>query len=196
MYLAQKWFDSFYNKFVQTRQENDSFGLKVRSQRYTKLMMGFLEDLGTQLGYEVKPEKLGIIDQFWKHNVKGTVALEHEISANAILKRELPNLMAVSSDLKVLITYVYAHQFPWEPNIIASKIETVINSRFAKQINEFLLLIGTKTVRDEKDRRVFMQRGSDWFARRFYLGEVKEEILIPPFSRRARKARESSVRAK
>lgn len=188
MYSAQKWFDSFYNKFVQTRQQNERFGIKVRSQRYTQLMMNFIEELGKELGYKVKRERL-TIDQFWKHVTKGTVALEHEISANAILKKELPNLMDVSSDLKVLITYVYDYQFPWEPDNIAAKVETEINAKYARQLNEFLLLIGTKTRRDQKDRRVFMQRDSDWFARQFYLGEVKQEILMPSLSRRARKAR-------
>lgn len=187
MYSAQKWFDIFYNRFVQTCEEKRSFGMETTSRKYTELMMNFLEELGKENGFKVKRERL-TIDQFWKHEVKGTVALEHEISPKGLLRKELPNLMDISSDLKVLITYVYDYQFPWEPGNLSDKIETEINSKFIGRFDEFLLLVGTKTQRDERNRRTFMERESDWFARRFHIGTVKKHILIPSSSRRARKA--------
>lgn len=187
MYSAQKWFDNFYDRFIQIRQENKSFGVSIKRREYTKLMMKFFEDFGIQNGFVVTHERL-TIDQFWKHKAEGTVALEHEISTRGFLKKELPNLMDISADLKVLITYVYDYQFPWEPDNISEEIEREINSKYIDRFNEFLLIVGTKTRRDEQDRSTFMQRGSDWFARRFYIGAVRKNILVPSSSRRARKA--------
>ncbi|UCE15336.1 MAG: hypothetical protein JSV12_05500 [Candidatus Bathyarchaeota archaeon] len=187
MYTAQKWFDDFYNKFTRTRQQNKSFGVELKREEYTRLIMNFLEDLGKHNGFKVKRERL-TIDQFWRNEVKGTVALEHEISPRGIYKNELPKLMDIQSHLKVLITYVYNYQFPWEPNLISEKIEKEINLRYVDSFKEFLLLIGTTTRRDDQDRRTFMERESDWFARKFYVGAVKTDILVPSSSRRARKA--------
>jgi hypothetical protein len=110
-------------------------------------MMNLLKDLGRQQGFEVETERL-TIDQLWKHGSKGTVAVEHEISSQGILKKELPNLMDISSDLKVLITYVYDYQFPWEPERISDEIEKEINEKYIGRFREFTLLVGTKTRRD------------------------------------------------
>lgn len=187
MYSSQKWFDAFYNKFTGVCSEDEKFGMDIRSQKWTRVMMNFLEDLGKEQGFTVDPERL-TIDQFWKHPNKGTVAVEHEISAGGILKKELPNLVDISSDLKVLITYVYDYQFPWEPYEISERIKKEIDSKYVKRFKEFLLVIGTKTQRDKRDRRIFMERSSDWFALTFYIGAVKTKILLPSPSRRARQA--------
>jgi hypothetical protein len=188
MYSAQKWFDHFYNKFIQTRRENEGFGAKITSQKYTQLIMKWFEELGKEQGFDVKRERL-TIDQFWEHESKGTVALEHEISAKGILKKELRNLIDISSDLKILVTYVYDYQFPWETDNISERIEKELDAKYVGRFKSLLLLIGTKTTRRfEKDRRTFMQRESDWFARNFYVGTVKKDILVPSASRRAQKA--------
>jgi len=50
-------------------------------------MMNFLEELGKQQGFKVNPERL-TIDQVWNHDVLGTVALEHEISATGLFRRK------------------------------------------------------------------------------------------------------------
>ena len=188
LYSAQEWFDNFYNKFIQTRRKDKAFGIRVTSGEYTQLMLKWLENLGTEQGFKVKRERL-TIDQYWEHAQKGTVALEHEITARTTFKKELPNLMDIASDLKVLITYVYDYQFPWETDNIAEKIEKEINTKFVGKVNEFVLLIGTLTTRRfENDERIFMQRESDWFARKFYLGAVRKSVLVPSSSRKARKA--------
>jgi len=96
--------------------------------------------------------------------------------------------MDVSSNLKVLVTYVDDYQFPWEPDSISEKIEKEIDARYVGRFNEFLLLIGTKTRRDQQGKRIFMQRESDWYARRFYFGAVRKDFLVPSSSPRARKA--------
>ena len=189
MYSAQKWFDKFYNRFVQTRREDRGFGVKVTSGKYTRLMMDWLEDLGEYLEFKVKRERL-TIDQFWEHESKGIIALEHEISARGIFKKELRNLMDISSDLKVLITYVYDHQFPWETENISDRIENEMNMKYTrKKYDELLLIIGTKTTRRfQGDKRIFMERESDWYARSFSPRTVRKEIMVPSASRKARKA--------
>jgi hypothetical protein len=156
-------------------------------------MMDFVENLGKQQGFEVRRERL-TIDQFWKHETKGTVALEHEISSRGIFQKEIPNLMDVSSDLKVLITYVYDYQFPWEPERISRILMKEINAKYVGRFKEFVFVIGTKTRRDQEGRRNFVERESDWFARKFYIGAVKEEILVPISSEKARRAWQSRRR--
>lgn len=190
MYSAQDWFDNFYNKFIQARQHDQNFGVKTSRQDYTKLMMKWLEDVGREQGFRVTRERLRI-DQLWKHESKGTIALEHEIKERGIYKNELPKLMDISSNLKVLITYVYDYQFPWETDIISNRIEKQINEKYTGKFDDFLLVIGTRTKPSKEKTQTFTQRESDWYARRFTLQVVKREILIPSASRAARAAWDS-----
>ena len=194
--LAQEWFSSFYRKFAGTRTGNPSFGVNVSKSEWTKDMMDFLEDFGKEHGFKVRREKL-TIDQVWESPTKGIVAIEHENAPETVLKKELPNLMGVASDLKVLIAYVRDYMFPWEPQILSERIMKRIDEKYSGQCKEFLFIVGTKsTAKKGQVKRTFMERDIDWFARRFYVGGIKTDVLIPSSSLRARKAWKSRKKEK
>jgi len=194
--LANKWFNSFYQKFALSRLRNPSFGVNVSKGKWTVDMMHFLEDLGKEQGFKVRREKL-TIDQVWESAADGIIAIEHENAPETIFTKELPNLMAVASDLKVLITYVRDYMFPWEPHILSEAIMKRIEAQYSGQCKEFLFIVGTKTpTKKGQVKRTFMERETDWFARRFYIGKIKSEVLIPSPSLRARRAWESRKKEK
>jgi hypothetical protein len=194
--LAQEWFSRFYRRFARIRAKNPSFGVNVSKSEWTRDMIDFLEDFGKEQGFNVRRERL-TIDQVWESATKGIVAIEHENAPETVLKKELPNLMGVASDLKVLITYVRDYKFPWEPQILSERIMKRIDAKHSDQCKEFLLIVGTKSpTKKGQVKRTFMEREIDWFARRFFVGGIKSEILIPSSSLRARKAWKSRKKEK
>lgn len=124
--------------------------------------------LGQKLGYEVEPETLAI-DQIWKQQNK-TIAIEHEIRHEGISKEEIPKLMRVKADLRVLVTYVRDYQFPYKAVEMADKValEHFQKGNELGEDEEFLLVIGTKTPKVKKGPRNFIARRSDWLAYRFH----------------------------
>jgi len=187
MSLAQKWFDRFFAKFVEIRKENPHFGFGLSKDQWTQQMKDFLKNLGKERGFEVEAEGHGRFDQYWKRNDQ-TIAIEHEIDQKSIFESELRKLADVTADLKVLITYVRDYNFPSEPYAICKKIKKELDKNI-RQFKEFLLLIGTKS--PKIGERNFMERETDWFARRFFVGATRMDILSPSRTLRAKKAWET-----
>lgn len=189
--LAQDWFNAFFDKFVRTRQEDPKFGFNLSRPEWTRQMIQFLKELGEEKGYKVQTEGgHGRFDLFW-HRDDTKIAIEHEINQRNIVESELQKLMNVSSDLKVLVTYVRDYNLTTEPEVICAKIRKELN-RNVRHFKDLLLIIGTKSPGKRKEeKRTFMERETDWFARRFYVGAVRMEILRPSGSFRAMKAWET-----
>lgn len=194
MNLAQEWFAKFYGGFIKARKKDQKLGLNVSRGEWTQQMMDFLKRLGERQRYQVSPERLGI-DQLWKRD-NVSIAIEHEIAQNSIWRKELPNLIDVTSDLKVLITYVRDYNFPSEPCFISKKLVEELDKKYIQRFKEFLLIIGTKSPQEKGKLRDFMHRETDWFARRFYVGAVRTEIIRPSPILRAARAWESKLKSR
>jgi hypothetical protein len=149
-------------------------------------MMDFLKELGEKEGFDVGLEKYGRFDQFWK-GTDYNIAIEHEIDNAGIIKSELDKLLHESCELKVLITYVRESKFAFQPYEISRNVEKKLNENLSclTPRAEILLLIGTKSTQAADSTRTFMDRTTDWFARRYCVGRIRIEIIKPSMSQAA-----------
>lgn len=135
--------------------------------------------VAANLGLPYIVENKNLIDRCYypsdKDSLRPIIALTHENRFQGIWKEEIPNLMKVDSELKVLITYppkikniyygIFNHTF--------RKLENSLNTSYRKErkVGEFLLILGLR-----KDNEV---KPSDFFTYNYMLG-IKGTMLHRP----------------
>ncbi len=135
--------------------------------------------VAANLGLPYIVENKNLIDRCYypseKESLRPTIVLTHENRFQGIWKEEIPNLMTVDSELKVLITYppktknVYYGIF----NHTFRKLEHILNTSYKKEekVGEFLLILGLRKINEVKP--------SDFFTYNYMLG-IKGTMLHRP----------------
>ena len=119
--------------------------------------------VAANLGLPYIIENKNLIDRCYypseKNSFKPVIALQHENHFQGIWKEEIPNLINMDSELKVLITYppktknVYYGIF----NHTFRKLEHSLNTGYKKEkIDEFLLILGLRKTNEVKPSDFFI----------------------------------------
>jgi hypothetical protein len=126
--------------------------------------------VAANLGLPYIIENKNLIDRCYypseKDNLKPIIALKHENRFQGIWKEEIPNLMAIDSKLKVLITYPpkTKHVYYGIFNNTFRKLEHTLNTSYLKEkkVDEFLLILGLRKINEVEP--------SDFFTYNYMLG--------------------------
>lgn len=130
-------------------------GKKVGDERWTEAMNQVLNAAAEELGFSIKRER-GRVDFRW-YRKDESIAVEHENNYKGIFREELPKLLDVKADLRVMTTYVSTNEFRGSDgeNLAEQVHESVCEHLRTHDETEFLLLLnrygGNAWARDPKD---------------------------------------------
>jgi hypothetical protein len=135
-------------KKLERRESEDS------DVEWTQVMGVFLARLARRCGYFQEWEKHGRLDFAWYEDdrINPTIAIEHENWFMGVHESELPKLLKVRADLKILITYAYRKK--GEAKVLADSLEAPLQA--AKFKGKFMLVVGTEKLVQPNEWRPFI----------------------------------------
>jgi hypothetical protein len=173
--LGSRFYKLFLNYFEKNKNNTDIQSETDLSNEIFRICRLVAANLG--LPYII--ENKNLVDRCYypseKNTLKPVIALKHENRFQGIWKEQIPNLMKMDSELKVLITYppkiknVYYGIF----NHTYRKLENSLNTGYKKEkkVDEFLLILGLRKNNEVKP--------SDFFTYNYTLG-IKGTMLHRP----------------
>jgi hypothetical protein len=170
-YVEGESLGSRFSKLFVNYFEKNKKNLNIQSETdLSNEILRICRLVAANLGLPYVIENKNLIDRCYcpseKDSLRPIIALTHENRFQGIWKEEIPNLMTVDSELKVLITYppktkniyygIFNHTF--------RKLEHSLNKSYRKErkVGEFLLILGLR-----KDNEV---QPSDFFTYNYMLG--------------------------
>jgi hypothetical protein len=187
---ANEWFEEFRSRFDPSKSSTVS-GMytergRVDNEKWTKLMMDFLEGWGRDADYSVAKEKAAFggrrFDMVWK-GTHDAVAIEAENDYRGIMVSEVPKLIERTEDLRILITYVPSAVFPAEQ--VAEEVGTYLRIEAKRFDFEFLLVVGTEA----------RKRATDWVGWWFYPSFISKPLVLPYLERDELKRGRAAVKS-
>jgi len=155
---GEEFFKNFFCRFQEyVKMDRKAYDKTKTDDSWTKYMKNFLSVLADDLGFnEVKHEGVYKIDVDWKKSSNhDSVAIELENNPQDIFEKEVKNLLNTAAHLKVLITYVNDPTFPGQ------ELSTVLLRHLEKELrleNEFLLILGTWSMKEPTDWTAYVYR--------------------------------------